>query len=177
MYVRRIGGRYPELRRYPLRHACRLPSLRQQPCKYPAATADTQRMVRSQLTQTDRYANLVGVLPSPSSRNRSHRGYGGPSDGFVDENTRRRQESVSKTDATPASSSKVAATTSNGTGKASNTGGTPKKPTSQSPSSPSTHTALAGLCTARGKRGKRFKLTNLVSRRIRSRTGNPTRVY
>lgn len=48
------------------------------------------------------------------------------SDGLVDENTRRRQDSVSKADATPTSSSKAAATTSNGTRKVSNAGVPPQ---------------------------------------------------
>ena len=156
-------------------------------------------MARSQSARTDGYANSVGVLPSSTTRSRSHRDYSGPhqqqqvplyetsndqsvytssptqqqvnatvpsrrgatsqivlpttsafgvdddpfaptpsrekpetdfiaspvNDGILDENVRRRQESVSKNDATPTAVSKAATTTTNGTRKASNPGGPP----------------------------------------------------
>ena len=167
----------------------------QKQMKAAAAAADNQRMARSQSARADGYANSVGVLPSSTTRTRSHRDYSGshqqqqvplyetpndqavyassptqqqvsatvpsrrgatsqivlptasafgvdddpfapsPSrekpepdflvspvnDGIVDENARRRQDSVSKNDATP---TKATATT-NGTRKASNSGGPP----------------------------------------------------
>ena len=161
-----------------------------------AASAENQRMARSQSARGDGYANSVGVLPSSTTRSRSHRDYSGshqqqqvplyetsndqpvytsspspqqvnatvpsrraatsqivlptsafgvdddpfaptPSrekpenefvispvnDGVVDENTRRRLDSISKNDATPSTSKATA--TANGTRKASNAGGPP----------------------------------------------------
>ena len=161
------------------------------------AAAESQRMARSQSARTDGYAKSVGVLPSSTTRSRSHRDYSGShqqqqvplyetsndqpvytsspspqqasatapsrrtatsqivlptsafgvdddpfaptpsrekpetdflispiSDGVVDENARRRQDSVTKNDATPTSTSKVTAT-ANGTRKASNAGSPP----------------------------------------------------
>ena len=169
----------------------------QRQMKAAAAAAENQRMARSQSARTDGYANSVGVLPSTTTRSRSHRDYSGshqqqqvplyetsndqpvytsspsqqqinatvpsrrtatsqivlptsafgvdddpfapaPSrekpetdflispidDGAVDENTRRRQDSVTKNDATPTSTSKVSAT-ANRTRKTSNAGGPP----------------------------------------------------
>jgi protein-serine/threonine kinase len=156
-----------------------------------AAAAENQRMARSQSARTDGYANSVGVLPSSTTRSRSHRDYSQQqqvplyetsndqsvytsspsqqqvnatvptrkgatsqivlpttaplgvdddpfaqapsrekpetdlvispvSDGLVDENARRRLDSVSKNDATPTSK------TANGTRKASNAAGPPQ---------------------------------------------------
>ena len=151
-----------------------------------AATAETQRMARSQSARTDGYANSVGVLPSSTTRSRSNqqqvplyetssdqpvytsslpqqqgnatvparRGATSQivlptatlgvdddpfaqapsrekpepdlvispvSDGVVDENARRRLDSVSKNDTTPTSTSKTA----NSSRKASNAAGPP----------------------------------------------------
>ena len=157
----------------------------QKQMKAAAAAAENQRMARSQSARADGYANSVGVLPSSTTRSRSHRDYSGShpqqqvplyetsndqsvytsspsqpsaampsrraatsqivlpttsafgvdddpfaptrsrekpepdflsssvSDGIVDENARRRQDSVTKNDTTPTSTSKVAATTNN----------------------------------------------------------------
>ena len=167
----------------------------QKQMKAAAAAAENQRMARSQSARADGYANSVGVLPSSTTRSRSHRDYSGShpqqqvplyetsndqsvytsspsqqqanvivpsrrgatsqivlpttaplgvdddpfaqtpsqekpeadliispiSDGLVDENARRRLDSVSKTDTTPTSTSKNA----NGTRKASNAAGPP----------------------------------------------------
>ena len=165
----------------------------QKQMKAAATAAENQRMARSQSARTDGYANSVGVLPSSTTRSRSHRDYSGShqpqqvplyetstdqpvytsppsqqpasttvpsrrgatsqivlpstptfgveddpfapgpskekretdflvspvSDGVLDENARRRQDSVSKNDATPTQTSKVTAS-SNGTRKPSN---------------------------------------------------------
>jgi len=163
-----------------------------------ATTAENQRMGRNQYARTDGHANSVGVLPSSTTRSRSHRDHSGShqpqqvplyetsndqpvytsppsqqpasasvpsrrgttsqivlpttptfgvggdpfapgpsqqkretdslvspvSNGVLDENARRRQDSVSKNDATPIQTSKTT-TTSNGTRKPSNSSGPP----------------------------------------------------
>ena len=170
----------------------------QRQMKAAAAAAENQRMARSQSARTDGYANSVGVLPSSTTRSRSHRDYGaahqqqqvplyetsndqpvytsspspqqanatvpsrrgatsqivlpttpafgvdddpfGPipsqekpeadflaspvNDGVLDENARRRLDSVSKNDSTPTATSKTT-TTANGTRKVSNPSGPP----------------------------------------------------
>jgi protein-serine/threonine kinase len=158
----------------------------QKQMKAAAAAAENQRMARSQSARADGYANSVGVLPSSTTRSRSHQQQQVPlyetsndpavyassqqqpsapvpsrrtatsqivlptpsafcvdddpfaptpsrekpetdflvppvSDGVVNENARRRQDSVSKNEATPTSTSKTTST-SNGTRKASNPG-------------------------------------------------------
>ena len=169
----------------------------QRQMKAAAAAAENQRMSRSQSARTDGYANSVGVLPSSTTRSRSHRDYSGShqpqqvplyetsndqpvytsppsqppatttvpsrrgatsqivlpttptfgveddpfapgpsqakretdflvspvSDGVLDENARRRHDSISKNDATPTQTSKT--TTSGSTRKASNPSGPP----------------------------------------------------
>jgi protein-serine/threonine kinase len=49
----------------------------QKQMKAAATAAENQRMARSQSARTDGYANSVGVLPSSTTRSRSHRDYSG----------------------------------------------------------------------------------------------------
>jgi len=91
-------------------------------------TAPSRRAVASQIVLPS--TSAFGVDDDPfaptSSREKPETDFivSPISDGVVDENARRRQDSVSKNDATPTSASKVTATT-NGTRKASNAGGPP----------------------------------------------------